>query len=115
MTTNIYRIVTEGEWRAAQAAGVFEGSPHDRRDGFIHFSTAAQAAETAAKHYAGKTGLLVLCVDASALTSPLKWEVSRGAQLFPHLYGALPVAAVSRVEKLPLGPDGSFVFPELEP
>ena len=110
----IYRIVTEDEWRAAQAAGVFNGSADDRRDGFIHFSTAAQAAETAAKHYAGKKELLVLCVDPAALSAPLKWEVSRGGQLFPHLYGALPVEAVRRVEKLPLAPDGSFVFPKLE-
>ena len=111
----IYRIVTEGEWRAALKDGLFEGSAHDRRDGFIHFSTAAQAAETAEIHYAGKSGLLLLCVDAGALTAPLKWEASRGGGLFPHLYGALPVDAVRRVEKLPLGPDGRFVFPKLEP
>ena len=114
MATNIYRIVTEDEWGAAREAGVFEGSAHDRRDGFIHFSTAAQAAETAAKHYAGKKDLLLLRVDAAALTAPLKWEVSRGGALFPHLYGPLPVAAVRRVEKLPLGPDGRFIFPDLE-
>jgi uncharacterized protein (DUF952 family) len=111
----IYRIVTEGEWGAAQASGVFEGSAHDRRDGFIHFSTAAQAAETASKHYAGKTDLLLLWVDSAALTAPLKWEVSRGDQLFPHLYGSLPLNVVRRVEKLPLGPDGYFLFPNLEP
>ena len=111
----IYRIVTGGEWRAAQAAGVYEGSAHDRRDGFIHFSTAAQAAETANTHYAGQDGLLLLCVDAADLTAPLKWEVSRGDQLFPHLYGTLPVAAVRRTEKLPLDSDGRFVFPKLEP
>jgi uncharacterized protein (DUF952 family) len=115
MTANIYRIVTESEWRAARAAGVFQGSAHDLRDGFIHFSTAAQAAETAEKHYAGKSDLLVLCVDAASLAAPLKWEVSRGGQLFPHLYGELPVTAVRKVEKLPLGPDGRFVFPALEP
>jgi uncharacterized protein (DUF952 family) len=113
--TTIYRIVSETEWRAAQASGSFEGSEHDRRDGFIHFSTGAQAAETAAKHYAGRKGLLLLSVDAAAVISPLKWEVSRGGQLFPHLYGPLPAAAVWRVEKLPLGPDGSFAFPPLDP
>lgn len=113
MTSNIYRLVSESEWRAAQASGTFEGSADDRRDGFIHFSTAAQAAETAAKHYAGKKDLLVLFVDAAKLTAPLKWEVSRGEQLFPHLYGALPAAAVTRVEKLPLAADGRFVFPSL--
>jgi uncharacterized protein (DUF952 family) len=115
MAKNIYRIVTEEEWRAAKSAGVFEGSAHDRRDGFIHFSTAEQVAETAARHYAGKSDLLVLFVDAAALTASLKWEVSRGGQLFPHLYGALPVDSVRRVEKLPLGLDGLFLFPNLEP
>jgi len=115
MVKDLYRIVTEDEWRAAQSTGVFEGSEHDRRDGFIHFSTASQAAETAAKHYAGKSGLLLLRVDAAVLTAPLKWEASRGGQLFPHLYGTLPVGSVRRVEKLPLGPDGLFLFPNLEP
>jgi uncharacterized protein (DUF952 family) len=110
----IYRLVSESEWAAAKAAGFFAGSAHDLRDGFIHFSTAGQAAETAEKHYAGKSDLLILCVDASALTAPLKWEVSRGGQLFPHLYGKLPVGAVRRVEKLPLGPDGRFLFPSLD-
>ena len=115
MTTTIYRIVSEGEWQAAREAGFFAGSDDDLRDGFIHFSTAAQAAETAAKHYAGKKDLLLLFIDAAALTAPLKWEVSRGEQLFPHLYGPLPAGAVRRVEKLPLGPGGAFVFPKLEP
>jgi uncharacterized protein (DUF952 family) len=114
MTACIYRIVSEEDWRTALAAGVFAGSEHDIRDGFIHFSTAAQAAETGEKHYAGKKGLLLLFVDAAALSAPLKWEVSRGGALFPHLYGPLPVAAVRRVEKLPLGADGRFVFPELD-
>ena len=115
MTTRIYRIVTDGEWRAAQEAGFYEGSALDRRDGFLHFSTAAQAAETADKHYAGKNDLLLLCVDAAALTAPLKWEASRGGRLFPHLYGALAVGAVRRAYPLPLGPGGRFIFPELEP
>ena len=111
----IYRIVSSVEWGAAQASGVFAGSELDRRDGYIHFSTAAQAAETAAKHYAGKSDLLLLFVDEASLTSPLKWEVSRGGQHFPHLYGTLSVISVRRVAKLLLGPDGQFVFPNLEP
>jgi uncharacterized protein (DUF952 family) len=108
----IYRIVTEAEWAAARSAGIFAGSEHDRRDGFIHFSTAEQAAETAEKHYAGKSDLILLAVDEAALAAPLKWEPSRGGRLFPHLYGGLPVAAVRRAVKLPLGPDGRFVFPD---
>jgi uncharacterized protein (DUF952 family) len=98
MTGLIYRIVTEAEWEAARAAGAFAGSEHDRRDGFIHFSTAEQLRETARKHYAGRAGLLLLAVDVAALTAPLKWEVSRGGALFPHLYGPLTTAAVRSVE-----------------
>lgn len=98
---DIYRIVSEAEWAALQASGAFEGSAHDRRDGFIHFSTAAQVAETAAKHYAGRTDLILLTVDPGALSAPLKWEPSRGGALFPHLYGVLPASAVTRAEKLP--------------
>ena len=98
MTGLIYRIVTEAEWEAARAAGAFAGSEHDRRDGFIHFSTAEQLRGTAEKHYAGRSGLLLLTVDAGALTAPLKWEVSRGGALFPHLYGPLPTSAVLRAE-----------------
>ncbi|HXT01308.1 MAG TPA: DUF952 domain-containing protein [Elusimicrobiota bacterium] len=98
MTAYIYRIVTEAEWEAARARGVYEGSEHDRRDGFIHFSTAGQLRETAEKHYAGRSGLLLLTVEVAALTAPLKWEVSRGGALFPHLYGPLPTAAVRGAE-----------------
>jgi len=97
MTATIYRIVTEAEWESARASGVFAGSEHDLRDGFIHFSTAEQLRETAEKHYAGRTGLLLLTVDAGVLTR-LKWEVSRGGALFPHLYGPLPASAVRGVE-----------------
>lgn len=113
--TTIYRIISAADWAAAQAAGSFAGTAHDHRDGFIHFSTATQAAETAARHYAGLTGLLLLYVHDDALSSPLKWERSRNDDLFPHLYGSLPVSAVHRVEPLPLGADGRHVFPELEP
>jgi uncharacterized protein (DUF952 family) len=112
--TTIYRIVSRADWAAAQSAGTFTGAAHDIRDGFIHFSTARQVAETAAKHYAGQRDLLLLYVDTGALAAPVKWEVSRGGDLFPHLYGALPVNAVRRVADLPLGADGRHVFPALE-
>lgn len=111
MSERIYKIMTADEWAAARAAGVYEGSAHDRRDGFIHFSTAAQAAETAAKHFAGQAGLVVLAVDAAGLGTALKWEPSRGGALFPHLYGALPVSAVVAVDELPLEPSGVHRFP----
>jgi uncharacterized protein (DUF952 family) len=112
VATTIYKICPAALWRAAERAGVFEGSEVDRRDGFIHFSTAEQVADTAARHFAGERDLVLVAVDAAALDPDLKWEPSRGGALFPHLYGALDVAAVRRVDPLPLGPDG-HVFPEL--
>jgi uncharacterized protein (DUF952 family) len=98
-------------WREAQGAGVFRGSEVDLSDGFIHFSTAAQAVETAAKHFAGQNDLLLLHVDTAKLGDGLKWEPSRGGALFPHLYGDLPLAAVTKVDSLPLGADNAHKFP----
>src|SRR5258708_3681401 len=109
----VYKICPAALWREAQCAGVFRGSAVDLRDGFIHFSTAAQAVETAAKHFAGQNDLLVLHVDTAKLGDGLKWEPSRGGALFPHLYGALPLTAVTKVDSLPLGPDGAHKFPLL--
>jgi uncharacterized protein (DUF952 family) len=111
--STIYKICQAAEWRAAQAAGAYDGAAIDRRDGYIHFSTAAQVAETAAKHFAGAGDLVLVAVDAAALATALKWEPSRGGDLFPHLYGALPLAAVRWTKALPLGGDGRHVFPEL--
>ena len=111
----VYKICPAAPWREAERDGVFRGSEVDRRDGFIHFSTAAQVAETAAKHFAGVDGLLLVSVDADRLGERLKWEPSRGGALFPHLYGELPLTAVVRVEPLPLGPDGRHYLPQLKP
>lgn len=111
----VYKIFRRAEWDAFVAAGRSLGAPVDLADGFIHFSTAAQAPETAAKHFAGQDDLLLVEVEASALGDALRWEVSRGGALFPHLYGPLPLSAVRRVEKLPLGADGRHVFPEMAP
>jgi uncharacterized protein (DUF952 family) len=113
--TVIYKICPEPLWRAAERAGVFAGAPIDIADGFIHFSTATQAEETAAKHFAGQDGLLLVRVHADKLGGALKWEPSRGGALFPHLYAPLNVADVHKVERLPLGTDGRHVFPSLEP
>ncbi len=111
----IYKILTEAEWAAFQREGVFEGAPVDRADGFIHFSTAAQAPGTAAKHFAGRGDLVLAAVDADSVDDALKWELSRGGALFPHLYRALFLAEVFRAKPLPLGP-GGHVFPDpLEP
>lgn len=91
------------------------GAPVDLADGFIHFSTASQLVETAAKHFAGQTDLLLIAVDAGQLGPALTWEPSRGGDLFPHLYGPLDLSAVLRVEPLALGLDGRHNFPHLKP
>lgn len=103
----IYKILTRGEWEAARAAGRFGGSAVDLADGYIHFSTAPQAQETARRHFAGVADLVVLEVEADELGDALKWEPSRGGDLFPHLYGALPAEQVRAVTEAPLGADGT--------
>jgi uncharacterized protein (DUF952 family) len=109
----IYHICRREEWEAAERAGRYAGSSQDKADGFIHFSAASQVKASAAKHRAGQTGLVLLAVDAEALGAALRWEPSRGGALFPHLYGALPLAAVRAVHDLPLGPGGAHLFPPL--
>ena len=85
----LYKIFPGSLWREAERKGVFRGSEVDLRDGFIHFSTAGQVTETAAKHFAGQNDLVLVRVDAGRLGAALKWEPSRGGALFPHLYGDL--------------------------
>jgi len=111
--TTIYKICARAEWRNAEIGGRFCGTPTDTRDGFIHFSTAAQLSETAAKHFAGAADLMLLAVDAEALDGQLRWEAARGGDLFPHLYGPLPLAAVRWARPLPDEIDGRRLFPEL--
>ena len=108
----IYKIAPRVLWQQAVAEGVFIGAPVDLADGFIHFSTAGQMRETAAKHFAGQTDLVLVAIDAHRLGPALKWEVSRGGALFPHLYAPLMMDAVAWVVDLPLGPDGQHQFPE---
>jgi len=108
----VYKIVPAIVWSEAETSGLFSGSPTDARDGFIHFSTAAQVDETAARHFAGAGDLLLVAVGADALD--LHWEPSRGGDLFPHLYGPLPLTAVRWIRPLPRGVDGRHVFPDLE-
>ncbi|WP_299811495.1 DUF952 domain-containing protein [uncultured Roseibium sp.] len=110
----IFKIVPRSLWQEALDLGVFKGAPVDLADGFIHFSTAEQVRETAAKHFAGQTDLLLAAFDVSALGEILKWEVSRGGALFPHLYDQLDPASALWVKELPLAADGSHVFPELD-
>lgn len=111
MASIIYKICPEALWREAEKAGRFDGAPVDLADGYIHFSTAEQVRETAARHFAGQRDLLLVAIDADPLGDALKWEVSRGGALFPHLYAPLDPAAVLWVRPLPLGADGSHVFP----
>jgi uncharacterized protein (DUF952 family) len=110
--STIYKICTASEWREAERSGAYRGSAVDLKDGFIHFSTAEQAAETASKWFAGQRDLVLVSVDGDTLGARLKWEPSRGGALFPHLYGELPVQAVLRVDPLPLDAAGRHVFPK---
>ena len=103
----IYKILPRAAWTAAHEAGRFEGSPLDVSDGFIHFSTAAQAQETARRHFAGQDDLVVLAVEADDLGPALRWEASRGGDLFPHLYGDLEVGLVRAVTEAPLDEAGA--------
>jgi uncharacterized protein (DUF952 family) len=98
----IFKIFRTDEWSALRKTGETAGAPIDVADGYVHFSTAAQVAETAAKHFAGVDGLMLLAVDTDRLGDDLKWEKSRGDQLFPHLYRALSLADVSWAHPMPL-------------
>ena len=111
MNRTIFKLVDRTSWQAAVVSGAFSGSPVDQRDGFIHFSTAAQVRDTAARHFARQADLLIVAVDAGALGDALRWEPSRGGDLFPHLYGPLPLDAVRWTAGLPLDAAGRHVFP----
>ena len=114
MADIIYKICPRTLWQDAEASGFFEGAPVDVADGYIHFSTALQAKETAARQFRGQDDLVLVAVKAGKLDKALlKWEPSRGGDLFPHLYGPLPLATVAWVRPLPLGADGTHIFPEL--
>ena len=109
----IYHMCPTETWDAAVRVGEYRGTADDLRDGFIHFSTAEQIAESARRHRAGQKGLLLVGVESARLGDRLRWEPSRGGALFPHLYGALDPAEVASVAPLPLGPDGEHIFPPL--
>jgi len=109
----IYKICPHPLWQDAERDGVFRGAPVDRADGYIHFSTAEQVRETAAKHFAGQADLVLAAIEAEALGPALRWEPSRGGALFPHLYGEFSLQDVVWVKPLTLGPDGRHDFPQL--
>lgn len=106
----IFKIFRAPEWAALRKTGATPGAPVDVADGFVHFSTAAQVAETAAKHFAGETDLFLLGLETDTLGEALKWEPSRGGALFPHLYRALTLEDVAWAQPLPLV-DGAHQFP----
>ena len=108
----IYKICSRTVLTKALVDGSYLGSADDARDGFIHMSTVAQLPGTLAKHFSGQTDLVVLAVDERRVQGDLRWESSRGGQLFPHLYGPLPAAAVVEVHALPLDLRGLHILPE---
>ena len=112
--TTIYKICETAQWAQAERDGEFRGSAVDLADGYIHFSTATQVAGTAAKHFAGMSDLVLVAVEAEELGGALKWEISRGGELFPHLYSPLPLAAVRWMQALPLDDDGRHALPPLD-
>ena len=113
MADTVFKLVDRASWEAAASSGTFDGSAADARDGFIHFSTAEQVRETAARHFAGQPDLLLIAVAAASLGDALRWEPSRGGALFPHLYAVLPLGAVRWVADLVLDASGHHVFPDL--
>jgi len=111
--TVVFKICHATAWAAAQASGVYVGSTDDARDGFIHFSTAAQVEGTLQKHFTGQDDLVLLAVPAAALAGVLRFEPARDGALFPHLYAPLPTAAVLWHAPIPLSADGRHVIPVL--
>ena len=108
----VYKVCTVADWQAALVQSAYVGSADDLRDGFIHLSTAEQLPGTLARYFAGQADLSLLSVDAASLGDSLKWEASRGGQLFPHLYAPLALTLVICVRSLPIGSDGNHVLPE---
>lgn len=108
----IFKLLTQDQWRSFQAEQIFRGAPVDLADGYIHFSTRSQLAETAAKYFSGLSGVVVAEIDAGTLPKALSWEPARAGALFPHLYADLPMSAVARTDVLTRDAEGAFVFPD---
>ena len=107
----IYHLARQADFERAAASAHYAGAREDTADGFMHFSTGGQVAESAARHRSGEPDLVLLAVDPERLGAALRWEPARGGELFPHLYGPLPLAAVVWAKPLPLGADGRHSFP----
>jgi uncharacterized protein (DUF952 family) len=106
-----YKVLTADQMSALESDASFAGAPVDLQDGYIHLSTTAQLQETLDKHFAGQDGLWLAAIDLDALGEAVKWEPSRGGQLFPHVYGPLPLDAVIAYSELHYEPDGSLRLP----
>jgi uncharacterized protein (DUF952 family) len=111
----VYKICPAALWQEAVRGGKFSGSPVDLKDGFIHLSTAAQVRETAARHFAGQSDLVLVAFNAGTFGKSLRYEPSRGGDLFPHVYGSIDPATALSAEPLPLDKDGTHMFPALAP
>jgi uncharacterized protein (DUF952 family) len=98
--TTAFKILTADQWAQFEADGQFLGAPVDLADGYIHLSTVSQVDGTLEKHFAGQSGLVIAEIDLTALGDDIRWEVSRGGALFPHVYAVLPLSAVKGVRKL---------------
>lgn len=105
-----YKLVDAADWEQARSEGVYGGSAVDRADGYIHLSAAAQLGETARRHYAGRRDLMLVAVDLAALVEAVRWEPSRGGDLFPHLYAPLPLSAATSERRLAVREDGEMIF-----
>lgn len=112
MEKNVYKIMTDAQWAEFSAKGVFAGASIDLNDGYIHLSTASQVRETAARHFGGQSNLMLIAIAGEKLGAALKHEVSRGGELFPHLYTSLTLEQVLWAKPLPLDSAGKHVFPE---
>ncbi len=110
---NVYHICRRTDWESCIEDCEYQPPKIDRADGFLHLSTALQIVESAARHRAGQSGLILLEIDTSNLGAELRWEASRNGELFPHLYGPIPLGAVTAVDDLPVGADGLHKFPKI--
>ncbi len=108
----LFKIATREQWARTRETGVFPGAPVDHADGYVHLSTAGQVRETAARHFAGQMDLVLLWVAPDRLDEAIRFEPSRGGDLFPHLYGELPLAAIERADPLSVDFSGVHVWPD---
>jgi uncharacterized protein (DUF952 family) len=108
----VYKICPREEWVRARQFGALVPSQDDQRDGYVHLSRASQLRGTLARHFAGREDLVLLAVRVERLPEgALRWEPSRGGELFPHLYDRLGVASVEQVFDLPLDAAGVHALP----